>query len=431
MNNIIGIRREDKNIWERRVPLTPPDVGQLFDDYGIKTIIQPSSNRIFDDNEYIKANAIISEDFSKANTILAVKEIPLDMFQKDKTYIFFSHTIKGQPYNMKMLRKLMDLKCNLIDYEPIVDKNKRRLIFFGKYAGLAGMIETLHSFSQKLSTEGKSFGLENVKQAFEYASVEEAKEQITKIGSFIKNNGMPKIDKPIIIGFAGYGNVSQGAQEIFDLLPHQEISPDELSNNYNSLKDTNIFYKVVFKEKDLVQSKHGEFDLQEYYTEPHKYISIFEQYLLNLNVLVNCIYWSEEYPRLVTKDFLQNIPTSALSVVGDISCDIDGSIEFTHKATYPDTPTFTYLPKTDSFVNGANVNGVTVMSVDNLPCEFPRESSRAFSIVLKDFVKDIASTNFNNNFNDLTLPAPIKEALILHKGQLTKKFEYLNEFTGK
>ncbi len=172
MEKIIGIRREDKNRWERRTPLIPAHVKELKEKYGIKTIVQPSALRVFSDREYEEAGAVIDEDLSAASVVLAVKEIPMEMFQKDKTYVFFSHTIKGQDYNMPMLKRMMELECNLVDYERVVDDQNRRLIFFSRYAGIAGMIETLHAFGQKLKQQGYSTQLERIKQAYEYDSVE-------------------------------------------------------------------------------------------------------------------------------------------------------------------------------------------------------------------------------------------------------------------
>ncbi len=429
MNKIIGIRREDKNQWERRVPLIPEHVKLLTESQGIATLLQPSPIRIYGPDEYLKAGADVNEDLSAANPIFAVKEIPASFYEADKTYIFFAHVIKGQPYNMDMLRRMMELKVNLIDYERIVDENNRRLIFFGRFAGLAGMIETFYAYGQKLKARGIDSAFAQFKQAYEYASLDEAKEAITKIGEDIKANGLSAGITPVITGFAGYGNVSLGAQEIFDLLPHEEITPTDLLMEYERLKTTNKLYKVVFKETDMVVPKTGKFDLQDYYKNPQKYDGIFEQYLPCLTLLVNCIYWTPAYPRLVTRKFLQSANNNnKLQVIGDISCDVDGSIEITHKVTYPDKATFTYRADSDNFIDGTSAGGTTVMAVDNLPCEFSRESSAEFSKVLKEFVKPIADADYTVDFDQLDLPYPIKKALILHRGELTPDYEYIREY---
>ncbi len=178
MIKTIGIRREDKNEWERRVPLVPGDVAELGEKYGIKTIIQPSEIRIFSDDEYQKAGAEIGEDLQGADAIFAVKEIPLHLLEHGKTYIFFSHTIKGQPYNMKMLKRLMELECNLIDYELIAGRKNNRLITFSSYAGMAGLIETLHAYGRKMKLNGYVTPFEEIKQAYQYNSLEEAKNHL-------------------------------------------------------------------------------------------------------------------------------------------------------------------------------------------------------------------------------------------------------------
>lgn len=427
--NIIGIRREDKNEWERRVPLIPNHILNLSNDYNITAHVQPSELRIFKDKDYKSGNAIIKENLSEASVVLAVKEIPIELFQKDKTYIFFSHTIKGQDYNMDMLRRMMKLKCNLIDYERIVDDKHQRLIFFGKYAGLAGMIETLYAYGQKLKLRGYSTPLENVKQAYEYSSVEDAKEQLSELAGELRKQGLPKEIGPVVVGFAGYGNVSKGAQEIFDILLHKILTPEELKEQYDSLtSEDGVLYKVVFKEEHMVTPIEGDFELMEYFNHPERYKANFHTWLPYINVLVNCIYWTEDYPRLVTKEYLQNHLECPLSVIGDISCDIDGSVEITKKATYPDHPTFTYHSDKNRFTDETTADGITVMAVDNLPCEFPKESSTEFSNVLKDFIPEVVVADFNLSFDDLKLPPPIKKALILHRGKLTKDYQYMNEF---
>lgn len=433
MEKVIGIRREDKNQWERRVPLIPDHVKELKEKYDIKTIIQPSKIRIFPDQEFQKAGAEVNEDLSAASVVLAVKEIPEVLFQEGKTYVFFSHTIKGQPYNMGMLKRMMELKCNLIDYERVMDEKNLRLIFFGKYAGLAGMIATLHAFGQKLKLQGYDTPLTKIKHGYEYASLQEAKEEIEKIGDEITNNGFPVELAPLVVGFAGYGNVSRGAQEIFNLLPHKVISPHILSEMYETFSGDNYsFYKVVFAEDDMVKPIKGDFELQDYYQHPEKYLPQFEKYLPYLSVLINAIYWTEAYPRLVTKAYLKNETilksNLTLRVIGDISCDIDGAVEITHKATKPDNPTFTYFPEENRFEEGTRRTGVTVMAVDNLPCEFSREASMDFSTILKPFVCEIMDADFNQNFEDLQLPYPLKKALILHNGTLTNDYSYMNEY---
>lgn len=429
MPGIIGIRREDKNIWEGRVPLIPNDIFNLRKKYDIQTIIQPSNIRTFSDDEYRNANAKISEDLSSVSTIFAVKEIPVEFLQANKTYMFFSHTIKGQSHNMMMLNKLMDLKCNLIDFERIVDEQDMRMIFFGRYAGLAGMLRTLRAYGRKIKAQGYSTPFEKIKRLSEYASVEDAKEHVREIGKEINERGLPVEVCPLIVGFTGYGNVSKGAQEIFDLLPYYEIHPAEFVDKYDQIQsDRSNLYKVVFKEKHMVNPKDGQFELQDYYDHPEKYVPNFHIYLPYLTVLMNCIFWSADYPRLVTKNYLRNRQDTTLSVIGDISCDINGAVEITYKTTDPDDDTFTYFPLQDKFKDGIYSEGITIMAVDNLPADFSREASIEFSSVLKEFVNEIVMADFNVDFENLRLSYPIKKALILHRGALTVEYRYMEQF---
>ena len=433
MEKVIGIRREDKNEWERRTPLIPEDVRWLQEQFGIQVVLQPSTIRIHPDEEYARLGAVVNEDLNRASVIFAIKEIPEHAFQKGKTYVFFSHTIKGQKHNLPMLRKMTELGCNLIDYERIVDEQNQRLIFFGPFAGLAGMIETLHAFGEKLKKRGTDTPFARIRHAYEYSSLEEAKTEIGKIGEEIADSGFPAELAPLVVGFAGYGHVSRGAQEIFDLFPHKMLSAEamrEMVENFAS--DQWTLYKVVFREDDLVRPREGIFDLDEYYRHPEKYESKFAGYLPYLTILVNGIFWSAEYPRLVTREYLRNgdlLGSSLnLQVIGDISCDIGGSIEINCRSTTPAAPCYTYFPDSDLYREGVSRLGVTVMAVDNLPCEFPREASTSFSKALRDFVGEIVAADFTQEWDQIRLSRPIKKAVILYRGRFAPDYEYMKKF---
>ena len=277
MSNYIGIRQEDKYILEKRAPLTPKHVERLVKQKKLDIIVQSSGKRIFKDDEYRNAGAEIAEDLGKCSVIFGVKEIPLAVFEPDKTYIFFAHVIKGQSYNMPMLKRMMELKCNLIEYEKIVDEQGKRLIFFGRYAGLAGMINSFWALGLRMKDHGYLSTLLKIKQSHCYHSLQEARDDISAIGQAIAERGIPNELLPFVIGFTGYGNVSQGAQEICGLLPVKEITPAKLLELRNRHKlPNNIVYKVIFHEEDLVEHTGREpFDLHDDDANPQNYKSVF------------------------------------------------------------------------------------------------------------------------------------------------------------
>ncbi|HSW68183.1 MAG TPA: bifunctional lysine ketoglutarate reductase /saccharopine dehydrogenase family protein [Bacteroidales bacterium] len=437
MSIFIGIRHEDKYAMERRAPLTPKQVSRLIKEKKLDFIVQSSPKRVFTDMEYLNAGARVEPTLKDCEVILGVKEIPIEQFEPEKSYVFFAHVIKGQPYNMPMLKRMMELKCNLIDYERIVDEQGKRLIFFGKYAGLAGMINSLWSLGQRLRYYGIETPFLRIRQAYLYSSLAEAKREISEVGKEIAENGLPEVLRPLTIGFTGYGNVSHGAQEIANLLPVMEISPEKLLTlkDHSNLPD-NLIYKTIFKEEDLSEPLDSslEFELHHYYNHPEQYRSKFEQYIPHLTVLMNCMYWDDRYPRIVTKDFLENLYSPGnpkLTVIGDITCDKDGSVECTHSGTEIDDPVFVYNPFTRLPTFGFEGDGILVMAVDILPSELPRDSATSFGEALMPYIKPIAVADFEQHFDDVDLPRSIKKALILHKGELTPEYKYIEKYFQK
>ncbi|MBP6978299.1 MAG: bifunctional lysine ketoglutarate reductase /saccharopine dehydrogenase family protein [Bacteroidales bacterium] len=435
MNDILGIRIEDKYKYERRVPLIPLHVHKLIQDYHLKIHLQSSEKRIFKDHEFAHAGAHIVQSLEECPVIMGIKEIPLEAFEHGKTYMIFAHVIKGQPYNMPMLRRMMDLKCNLIDYERITDDMGKRLIFFGRYAGLAGMINSLWSFGERLMEMGIETPFLRIKQARHYESLDEARWIISEVGQEILEKGLPDQLHPMVIGFTGYGNVSAGAQEIASLLPIKEITPEqllELSDRQGLPK--NVIYKVVFREWDLVEpiDPMARFELQDYYLNGEKkYKSQFEKYVPCLSILVNGMYWDERYPRIVTKDYLEKLYSEEeprLKVIGDITCDVNGSVECTHKGTEVEDPVFVYNPFERKPTMGFKGKGILVMAVDILPTELPRESSMMFSEALWVYMNAITRADYSLDFYDLELPSPIKRGMILHKGELTPDYAYISKY---
>jgi alpha-aminoadipic semialdehyde synthase len=435
MPNTIGIRREDKNQWERRVPIIPSHMRELRHEQGLSFVVQPSPIRIFRDEDYRLEGITVDESLSPCGVVLAIKEIPLSLIEPDKTYLLFSHTIKGQSHNMPMLRRFIERGCTLIDYEKITDDVTRRLVFFGKQAGEAGMVDTLWALGVKLDAEGLPNPFSSLLQMYHYTSLTEAKEEIADVAHAIRTEGLPEALVPFVCGFTGYGHVSQGAQEIYDLLPAEDIPAEKFAA---FLKQRNFsahrIYKVVFREEHMVRPRSPQrlFELADYYEHPEEYEPLLESYLPHLTVLINGIYWAPRYPRFVTKAFIRDLYASApqprLRVIGDISCDVGGGVEFTVKATDASNPVFTYDPQADTARDGFEGRGPVVMSVDNLPAEISLESSVFFSQALKPFIPALARTDFRNPFESLELPPPIKKAMILHRGQLTPGFLYLQKF---
>jgi alpha-aminoadipic semialdehyde synthase len=389
---------------------------------------------VFNDSSYQKIGATVQENLSPSSVVFAVKEIPLPVFEKKKTYVFFSHTIKGQHHNMPMLKKMMELKCTLIDYERIVDEKGRRLVFFGRYAGLAGMVDTLWTFGRRLHAEQIDTPFNKIKQTIHYKDLQDIQRHLAVIAKEIRTTGLPSSLTPLIVGFTGYGHVSRGAQEILDLLPVEEIQPKDLKTVFAN-PSNKVMYKIVFKEEHMVEplTAGKGFDLQEYYQHPERYRLTFEQYIPSLSILMNCIFWSPQYPRLFTKQYAKTLIETRekprLRVIGDISADVNGAIEFTEKTTTPDAPVFVYNPHTDSVQDGYEGEGFVVMAVDNLPCELPKESSESFSEILTRFVPEIMDADFTeSDFESVNLPAEIKNAVILYHGKLTPNYQYINKY---
>ena len=430
--NRIGLRKEEK-AFETRVALIPDQVKQLHEQHGIDFVIEPSTQRAYAEDEFVKAGATVTPlKGSGVPVILGIKEMPNDFFEKDVVYLFFSHTIKGQKYNMPMLKRILETGATLIDYERVVDDNERRLIFFGNWAGMAGISNTLRILGNRLEVEGITPNpFAHMRSTLELKDLDKVKEEFRHLGRRIQEQGLPEQLTPFVVGFAGYGNVSRGAQEIFDILPHEVVEPKELAELKHG---KNIIYKCVFKEEDMVEplDDSQQFDLQDYYKRGAAgYRGVFHKYIQYLSVVMNCIYWTSKYPRLISIDFIKkhwHEDTRKLRVIGDISCDIGGAIEFTLQCTNAAQSAFVYLIDENQVKLGVEGDGPVVMAVDNLPCELPREASTYFGNTLLDFIPALAKADFTKPFKELNLPRPIKDAVIVYRGKLTKNYEYLKQY---
>ncbi|UCG43892.1 MAG: hypothetical protein JSU73_04555 [candidate division WOR-3 bacterium] len=426
---LLGIRREDKNEWERRSPLTPEQVSHLIEERGIRVAVQPSSLRAFPDKGYADVGAEVREDLSDCPVVFGVKEMPVGFFRKGGCYVFFAHVIKGQRRNMGMLARMMELGCDLADYERILDNKGRRLVFFGRFAGLAGMVNTLHGLGRRLEYEGLTTPLSQIRQAKDYARVNVAKTALQQIGKQVATDGLPESLAPLVIGITGYGHVAHGALEILKELGTTEVAPEDLPRLFDR-QDPNKVYHVVFKEEHTAEpvEPSRSFVLQDYYDHPEAYRSCFERQLPHLTALVNCIYWETRYPRLLTRAWLNRTEPRRLRIVGDISCDVRGSVEATVRAADSGSPFFVYDPKTDTDRVGVEGEGLVIMAVDNLPCEFPFGSSREFGTALLPFVPAMVSADYAAPLEGLNLPPEIRSGLVLHRGNLTPEFKYISSF---
>lgn len=435
MTHTVGIRREDKNRWERRVPIVPEHLAAALAGGDLEAIVQPSTLRIFSDDDFARAGARVEEPLDAADVVFAVKEIPKDLFLPGHAYAFFSHTIKAQPYNMPMLRRLLEQGCTLVDYERVVDDRGRRLVFFSRQAGQAGMIDTLHLLGARLALEGTETPFAAIEMAHAYGDLDATRAALTPVAERLASGGLPRELTPLVVGFAGYGNVSQGAQEVFGLLPHVEVSPEALLAGEVPADPERPLVKVVFREEHMVARRGagaaGAFDLQDYYEHPEGYAGTFARFLPHLHVLLNGIYWETRYPRLVTRQDLAALYGAAgaprLRVIGDVSCDIEGSIECTVKATLPDEPAYVYEPATGEIRMGIEGRGPVIMAVDNLPAELARASSVHFSTSLRPFVAPLVRADRSVPFDRYDVPPELRPAVIVYNGELTPGYQYLSK----
>ena len=436
MGQQIGIRRENARPWERRAPLTPTHVEKLISVGGLEVELETSPQRAFVQEEYTNVGATLTDGLTTARVVFGVKEVPVEAIEPNKTYVFFSHVIKGQSENMPMLAKLMKLRCTVIDYEKITDSVGRRLIFFGQFAGLAGMIDSFWALGQRLESEGLDTPFASVRRANAYDSLSDAKAHLREIGKRISIDGLPAAICPLVVGISGYGNVASGVQEILAELSTRVLVPHELAGLRKTGKqlERNTIYQVTFREEHLMKpvASGASFDLQEYYSHPSQYRSNFSHTVEDLTVLMNCIHWEKRYPKLVTKADIKRLfdaePLPRLRVIGDLSCDVLGAIECTVKTTDPNDPVYVYEWKTETAKPGVVGDGPVILAVDILPTELPKESSESFSGILSDFVPAIATADYDVPFHKLDLPAEIKRATIVHRGELTPGYRYLENY---
>jgi alpha-aminoadipic semialdehyde synthase len=434
---IIGIRRENKTKWERRVALTP-SACEVIIKKGYKILVQPSSLRCFTDKQYLDAGCEISEDIENVDVIVGVKEVPLDKFYPNKTYMFFSHTIKGQPANMPTLREILKKNIRLIDYECIKEANvpnPQRLVAFGRFAGLAGGFDFLQGLGEFLLHKNISTPFLHTGYSYMFPSVDDAKESLMKVGKLITKKHLPKELCPFIIGFTSNGRVSCGAQEAVRMLPHEYIDPKDLPALFEKPPRTDIVYLTVIESKDMYLHKEtNTFNKEDFYKHPENYYSVFaDKFIPYLSILYHCMFWDVTQPRIITYEdghrlSLQN--KFRMLGVSDITCDKDGSIEYLQKFTTIEKPFFTVDPNTqlieDSFSKMSD-KSILYHALDYLTAEFAIEASKHFSEKLSPFIESIVNSNYPSECDEknFDLPPEILQSVEAWGGKLMPKYEYL------
>jgi len=442
IGGIVAIRREDQSVWERRAPLGPSQVRDLVK-AGVKVLVQPSNRRAYPVQMYQQAGATIQEDISEAPVIMGVKQVPVDKLIPDKTFCFFSHTIKAQEANMPLLDAMLRKNVRLIDYERMVSPNGQRVVAFGKYAGVAGCINILHGIGIRLLALGHHTPFMHIGPAHNYRNTEMARQVIRDAGYEISLGMLPRSIGPLIFIFTGTGNVSKGAQSIFQDLPHEYVTVDMLKKVAEQGSVNKLYACEVDMEDHLFNRETGGFDFDEFIAHPKRYASSFARNIAPYaSVIVNGIYWAPNSPRLITipdakfllqptyKPWLKTsegepaLPQNMLGIC-DISADPGGSIEFVSECTTIDTPFSLY----DADQNVESVSfkgpGVLVCSIDNMPTQLPRESTDFFGQQIMPYIADIIKSNAKDK-NQLLCPE-VASAVICSNGSLAPNYEYISE----
>jgi len=418
---------------------------------GVKVLVQPSNRRAYPMQAYANAGAIIQEDIGEAPVIVGVKQVPIDFLLPNKTYCFFSHTIKAQEANMPLLDACLEKNIRLVDYEKMVDEKGQRVVAFGKYAGVAGMINILNGLGLRLLALGHHTPFMHIGPAHNYRNTGMARQAVRDAGYEMATGMMPKSIGPLTFVFTGTGNVSQGAQEIFQDLPHEYVPPDMLKKVANHGATNKVYACEVSRHDHLIRIKGGKFDAKEYDEHPNRYISVFSKKIAPYaSVIINGIYWAPNSPKLITipdaklllrssNSHLPWVQTSLgspplphrLLAICDISADPGGSIEFMNECTTIDTPFCLYDAEQHKDSNSFKGPGCLVCSIDNMPTQLPREATDFFGDLLLPHIFDVLSSNANRSFEEEKFSSVIQGAVITSNGKLTKNFEYIEELRNQ
>ena len=393
-----GIIKERKNPPDKRVVFSPDALAQLkylYQDLAIK--VENSDIRIFTDEQYKNKGIEVTNDLSDCDFLFGIKEIPVDYLIPNKSYLFFSHTIKKQLHNRKLLQAILEKNIDLYDFEAIVDTQNHRLIGFGRYAGIVGVYNSVRAF-------GIKFELFKLPKA-ETLSGKEA------LISHLKRLVLP----PLKFVITGTGNVGSGVKEVLNAIKVKEVSIE----NYLNKKYTQSVYTQI-RALDYYRRTDGKLlDSNDFYQNPQDYVSDFERFTKVSDIYITAHFHANGAPNILTREMLQ-APNCNIKVVADISCDADGSIASTLRTSNIAEPLYGYLPSENKEVDVFHPAAVVVMAIDNLPCELPKDSSEGFGQMC---LQHLIPAFFNGDKDGI-----LQRAKITENGKLTPRFSYLQDF---
>ena len=397
-----GIIKERKNPPDRRVVFTPEELVRLQKEHPDAVVkVESSAIRVFNDAAYKKLGIAVVDDISDCDVFFGVKEIPVEYLIPNKKYFFFSHTIKKQIHNRKLLQTILAKNIELYDHETIVDDKNRRLIGFGRYAGIVGAYNGFRAFGIK----------------YDLFNLPKAETLQTKEDLFVrlKRQILPNIK----IVLTGHGKVGMGAKEILDGMRLKQVSPEDFLNKiYTQAVYTQIDVLEYNKRLDGTIPK----DNNDFYTNPSAYTSNFERFSKVADVFMTGHFHGNNAPDILTQEMLQ-APDCRIKVVADISCDTDGPIACTIRSSTIAEPFYGYLPIENREVPYTHPGSIMVMAVDNLPCELPKDASEGFGEM---FMKHVIPAFFNGDKDGI-----LQRAKITENGKLTERFAYLQDYVDE
>jgi len=394
----IGVLREEKSPPDKRVPLTPLICSELVRKYPqVEIVVQPSKIRCYSDDEYVAFGITMQEDLSDCDVLMGVKEVPKENLIAGKKYFFFSHTIKKQPHNVKLMKALIEKKVQMIDYETLTDKNHNRIIGFGRYAGIVGAYNGILGY-------GLKYDLFRIKPANLCRDRAEMEEELKRVK-------LPNIK----IALTGGGRVANGAIETLSALRIRKVTADEFL--MASFREP-VYCQLNPRDYVELPDDHN-FDLNDFFQHPERFVSKFVPYTKVTDLFISAHFWDPRSPKMFTKEDMK-ASDFHISVISDVTCDIDGSVPTTMRASTIAQPFYGYNIVKDQEDLPFNKDTVCIMAVDNLPCELPRDAS-------DDFGKDLVERVLPNIILEDT-DKVIERASICKDGKLTPGFEYLSDY---